>query len=135
MDATVANIVEKGLGYYALRLAASETDVAGAVYVVLNVAGASAYSYKETIVGALASDGVTLASATLSSIASSVWAYAVEGAYTATHYMRLIASSTVWKVSGFLTSAPLFRDAADTKNRITATTSSDGRTAVSVDPS
>lgn len=79
---------------------------------------------------ALATDAVTEIAA---GIATSVWDFAVEGSYTARQYMRLIASSTVWKVSGFLTNLPRFRDAADTKNRISGTTTSDGRTVVTVD--
>lgn len=81
-----------------------------------------------------ASVGAIVSSA-LSAIASAVWGFVVEGAHTATGYMRLIASSTVWKVSGFATNAPRYRDAADSKDRIVGATTADGRTSVTVDAS
>jgi hypothetical protein len=57
----------------------------------------------------------------------------VETGLTVRQWLRLGASSLWAKVSGFSTSSPVFRDHGDTKNRITATTTSDGRTAVSTD--
>lgn len=53
IDATVANIVEKGRGYYALRLAAAETDVAGKILLDLDtvaVPAASPHSWEDDII-------------------------------------------------------------------------------------
>jgi hypothetical protein len=60
-----------------------------------------------------------------------VWAYAVEGTWTAVQYMRLFASALLAKCSGMGTTTAVFRDVDDTKNRISATVDADGnRTAV-----
>jgi hypothetical protein len=76
----------------------------------------------------------TMAAGAITAIAAGVLAVVVEGAITVQGALRLIMSSTVFNVSGFLANAPNYRDAADTKNRIVATTTTDGRTTVTVDP-
>lgn len=151
VNATVGNIVNRGGGIYGLQLTAGESASVGKVFVMTNVAGADgnnqAYTDEildpQTIATSVATQVTTdhgagsyveTAAPTAAAVAAAVWGYAIEGTYTATHYLRLIASSTVWKLSGLFTNAPKFRDAADTKDRITGTTTSDGRTAVSVDP-
>lgn len=53
-------------------------------------------------------------------IAAAVWAYVLEGSYTATHFMRLMASVLFGKASGLGTTTVYFRDMADSKNRIQA---------------
>lgn len=67
-------------------------------------------------------------------VAAAVMASVVETGLDVTGSLRLLLSAGVAKVSGFLTNAPVFRNVTDTKNRITATTTTDGRTAVTVDP-
>ncbi len=65
-----------------------------------------------------------------------LWSYGIEGAYSADQLMRLMASVLLGKVSGNAGNAPVFRDAADVKNRVIATTTSDGdRLSVTLDPS
>lgn len=65
---------------------------------------------------------------------ASIWGYTLEGSYTAAQVQRLIASALAGKVSGAASNAPVFRDLADTKDRITATTDASGnRTAITLD--
>lgn len=59
----------------------------------------------------------------------------VEGSYTMRQYLRLFASALLGKSSGHDTDSPVYRDTADSKNRITATTTSDGRSSVTLDAS
>lgn len=59
---------------------------------------------------------------------------AVEGSATLRQYMRGIFSALMGKSSGHESGAPVYRDAADTKDRITATTDANGnRTAITTD--
>jgi hypothetical protein len=48
--------------------------------------------------------------------------------------MRGIASASFWKMSGALARNPIFKAANGIKNRIVATITPDGRTAVTFDP-
>lgn len=59
-------------------------------------------------------------------IAAAVWAYAVEGSYTAVQFMRLTAAVLYGKATGLGTTTVYFRDMADSKNRVTATVDSVG---------
>lgn len=60
-----------------------------------------------------------------------IWDEIMEGAYTARHYMKLMAAVLTGKSSGGGTTTHVYRDTGDTKNRISATLDSDGnRTAV-----
>lgn len=111
---------------------ADASDIASA-FSTVNSTLATIAGYIDTEVASLVTAVAALPSA--STIASAVLAGVVEGVYTVKDYLRLMASATVWKVSGYLTDAPKFRDASDAKDRITATTTTDGRTAVAVDPS
>ena len=73
--------------------------------------------------------GVPLTAAAVDAILDEV----VEGSYTVRQYLRGFASALLAKVSG-LPTAPIFRNTADSGNRITATTDSDGnRSAVTLD--
>lgn len=58
---------------------------------------------------------------------------AVETGLTLRQWLRLMAAANLGKVSGFSTGSPVYRDVNDTKNRITATTTADGRSAVTFD--
>jgi hypothetical protein len=76
VSATVANVVEKGLGYYALRLTATESATTGRAYLVL-VVGANpwqAHAYEDAIIDvATASQvsGIAVTSAALNATAGS----------------------------------------------------------------
>jgi hypothetical protein len=82
-----------------------------------------------------ADDAVLAAIAGLTSItADDVWDEAVDGVITARELMRLYASALGGKGSGLETTTAVYRDLADTKDRITATVDADGnRTAVTRD--
>jgi hypothetical protein len=68
--------------------------------------------------------------------AEDIWNHAVEGQYTATEILRLMAAVLAGKVSGADTSTIKFRDLEDTKDRIIAETDSAGnRTSVIKDVS
>ncbi len=65
-----------------------------------------------------------------------IWDDACEGAETARQLLRLFRAALVGKLSGAATTTVVMRDAADTKDRITATVDSDGnRTAITTDVS
>jgi len=65
---------------------------------------------------------------------TAIWAETMTGTVTAVKAMRGFIAAMLGKVSGTATNAPVFRDADDTKNVITATTDADGnRTAVTLD--
>lgn len=71
---------------------------------------------------------------TAAAIASAVWAFVAEGAYTAVQLLRGIFAFTTGKASGGGTATIRFRDAGDTKDRIVATVDADGnRTARTLD--
>lgn len=71
---------------------------------------------------------------TAATIAAAVWAYVVEGSFTAVNYIRIFASALGGKASGLATTTATFRDTGDTKARITATVDTSGnRTAVTLD--
>jgi hypothetical protein len=66
--------------------------------------------------------------------ADNVWDEAVEGSTTAREMMRLYASALSGKSSGLETTTAVYRDLADSKNRISATVDTDGnRSAVTRD--
>lgn len=83
-------------------------------------------------------DAMTLTAGERSSIAQAIMDYVVEStqtvSYTVLNVLRIIASALAGKVSGAQTNTPVFRDIADTKNRITMTVDDDGnRTTVTLD--
>lgn len=59
-------------------------------------------------------------------VAAAVWAFVTEGAFTAVQIMRGIAAFVMGKASGGNTAAPVFRDLADTQDRIAMTVTTDG---------
>jgi hypothetical protein len=63
-----------------------------------------------------------------------MWAQQLEGTYTAEQMMRIMVAALAGKLSGADTGNIAIRDIADTKDRITATTTVEGnRTSVSLD--
>jgi hypothetical protein len=76
----------------------------------------------------------TLAASEHTSIAAAVWAYVVEGAVTAVQWARVVLAAVAGKSNSHESGTPKYRDQADTKNRISATTDANGnRTSVTVD--
>lgn len=75
-------------------------------------------------------DAMTLTAAAVDAILDEV----IEGAYTLRQILRGYNSALMAKLSGAEVNSPAFRDLADSKNRITATTDASGnRTAVTLD--
>jgi hypothetical protein len=69
-------------------------------------------------------------------VAAAVWAYVVEGSYTALGFLRLFMAALCNKSTGFGTGTWIFKDAADTKPRLTVTGDGIGnRTSVTTDVS
>lgn len=65
--------------------------------------------------------------------AANPWTEVIESGYTAAEILRILAAAVAGKTSG-QPSSPVFRDIADTKDRITATVDSTGnRTAITLD--
>jgi len=59
-------------------------------------------------------------------VATAVWTTAVDGAVTAEQSLRLHNSAIGGKASGLATTTAVYRDLADTKDRISATVDADG---------
>jgi len=75
-------------------------------------------------------DAMTLSAGAIDAI----WDELVEAGFSGRELMRLFASALLGKVSGMAANAPAFRDLADAKDRIAATTDADGnRLAVTLD--
>lgn len=55
-----------------------------------------------------------------------IWAYVIEGTWTAVMYMRLFGAALLAKCSGMGTATAVFRDVDDTKNRLSVTVDSSG---------
>jgi hypothetical protein len=79
-------------------------------------------------------DANALAASAASEIATAVVGATIEGTETVQGVLRLVRAATVGKLAGAATNTVTIRDAADTKNRITATVDADGnRSAVTTD--
>jgi hypothetical protein len=69
-----------------------------------------------------------------SDVVTAIWANVITGTTTAIQAMRGFIAALLGKASGLDTNAPKYRDVADTKNVISATTDASGnRTAVTLD--
>lgn len=55
-----------------------------------------------------------------------IWAYVIEGTWTAVQFMRLFAAALISKCSGLGTATAVFRDVDDSKNRLSVTVDADG---------
>jgi hypothetical protein len=75
---------------------------------------------------AVAGDSMALTAGAVDAL----WDEVLEGGYTARELVRGFAAALLAKLSGANLNAPLFRDLADTKNRITATTDASGNRSV-----
>ena len=77
---------------------------------------------------------ISISDADAEKIALYVWQKQLENGYQAQELMRLFASALGAKASGLDADTPLYRDLADSKNRITAVTDKNGnRTSITLD--
>lgn len=152
---TLANKVSGGAthisngNYYAV-LDANDTDTVGSGCIVVQVAGALAVRVNFCILTANVYDSLIAGSSVLAvnstqfagtayatalaAEVDAVWDEAVDGTTTSRESMRLQNAALAGKASGLGTTTAVFRDLADTKNRISATVDADGnRTAVTRD--
>ena len=87
-----------------------------------------------TVTAAAVATGAIDADALAADAVDEIWDEAVDGSTTARQSMRIQNSALAGKASGMATTTAVFRDLADSKDRITATVDSDGnRTAVTLD--
>lgn len=135
--------------YYAV-LDATDTATVGSGCIIVQVSGALAVRTDFCVLPALVYDsliggtdnlqvdaiqfgGATYATA-LAAEVDAVWDEVVDGTTTARQSVRLQNSALAGKASGLGTTTAVFRDLADTKDRISATVDADGnRTAVTRD--
>lgn len=123
-----AEIGAAGAGLTALASAANLAIVAG--YLDTEVAAIKAKTDNLPASPAAAGDAMALTAAAVDAILDEV----IEGAYTLRQILRGYNSALMAKLSGAEVNSPAFRDLADSKNRITATTDASGnRTAVTLD--
>jgi hypothetical protein len=108
-----ATVTERSSGWYQIALSTTDTNTLGDLVVRATAAGCD--DAERFVQVAIATNDDLPAAA-----AAAVWAYVLEGAYTATHFMRLMASVLFGKASGLGTTTVFFRDMGDTKNRIQA---------------
>jgi uncharacterized protein YjbJ (UPF0337 family) len=113
------------------NVAGSVGSVTGAVGSVTgnvggNVAGSVGSVTAEVTPTAASKTGYRLSATGVTDISTAVWAFVMEGTWTAIMYMRLIASGIVAKLSGAGTTTVTIRDVDDTKDRIVATVDADG---------
>lgn len=113
----------------------SLTTVSSAVNLV--VEGINSVGAALTVTGGVnfySNTGISFANTTPADLADAVWDEVVDGAFTARQLQRLMAAILLGKVSGAGTGTEVFRDLADTKDRVTATVDGNGnRTAITRD--
>lgn len=101
---------------------------------VVSITGTATVSGTRYATGTLAAEITPFTELSPQSLASAVWAQALEAGYTAEEMMRVMAAAMAGEVSGAGTTTITIRDIADTKARITATVDGTGnRTAVTLD--
>ena len=130
-------------GYYDVPLNTTDTNTLGTLRVAVSKSGALPVWQDFMVVPANVWDSMFGAStlnvnvATMSSGAvDSILDDPVEGSYTMRQLLRLMASALLGKASGGGTATITFRDLGDSKDRITATVTSNGnRTTVVLDGS
>lgn len=120
-------------GTAGLTLGASGA-IAGPGYVAGTAGISFAASWSPYAIGWL-SGTTEEAGLTTTGIANAVWAKVIESGYSAEEIVRLLASVAAGDASGLEGATPVFRDLADTKDRITATYSGGAREVTSVDVS
>lgn len=120
-------------GFYQCPLTATDTGTLGPLRVQITVSGARTVVEDFMVVPANVYDSLVGGSDTLQSDVTQINGQATpEGGYTPVQLMRLMASVLLGKSSGGGTGTEVYRDLSDTKDRVSATVSSEGnRTAVS----
>jgi hypothetical protein len=130
-------------GYYDVPLDATDTNTLGTFRLAVSKSGALPVWQDFMVVpvnvwdsmfgsGSLNVNVSTISSASVDAILDDP----VEGSYTMRQLLRLMAAALFGKASGGGTSTITFRDLGDSKNRITATVTSNGdRTTVVLDAS
>jgi hypothetical protein len=109
-------------------------QVTGSNHVAADLHESQVGSIHATTFDAGAINAAALASDAATEIATAVLASTVESTETLLGSVRLMRAALVGKLSGANTTTVTIRDAADSKNRITATVTADGdRTAVTTD--
>ena len=99
-----------------------------------SISGSATVTGTRYATGTMAADITPFTELSPQSLASAVWAQALEAGYTAEEMMRVMAAAMAGEVSGAGTSTIVIRDIADSKTRITATVDGTGnRTAVTLD--
>jgi hypothetical protein len=130
-------------GYYSVPLDTTDTNTLGTFRVAVSKTGALPVWQDFMVVPANVWDsmfGASVLNVNVSTMSSgavdSILDDPVEGAFTMRQLLRLMASALFGKASGGGTATITFRDLGDTKNRITATVTSNGdRTTVVLDGS
>src|ERR1041385_6023703 len=130
-------------GYYSVPLDTTDTNTLGTFRVAVSKTGALPVWQDFMVVPANVWDSMFGASVLnvnvstmLSGAVDSILDDPVEGSFTMRQLLRLMASALFGKASGGGTATITFRDLGDTKNRITATVTSNGdRTTVVLDGS
>lgn len=107
-------IVERGNGWYSLALSTSHTDTLGDL--VLHIEG---YAADPSDMVLLVEAGAV--DADISTVASSVGARVIEGAFTADEVMRLLAAAMVGKRTGIGTATERYDGIDGTPDRIVLT--------------
>mgnify|MGYP007100052158 CR=1 FL=1 len=96
--------------------------------------GTATFTGTRYATGTLAAEITPFTELSPQSLASAVWAQALEAGYTAEEMMRVMSAALAGEVSGAGTSTVTIRDIADTKSRIVATVDGTGnRTALTLD--
>lgn len=133
-----ANIGTAGAGLTAVASAANlttltnyvDTEVA-AILAAVDTEIAAIKAKTDTIPASPAATGDIPSAA---NIATAVWGFVVEGSHTAVQVMRGLLAVMTGKSAGGGTTTVAFRDASDSKNRVSATVDADGnRTSVTTD--
>jgi len=130
-------------GYYSVPLDTTDTNTLGTFRVAVSKTGALPVWQDFMVVPANVWDsmfGASVLNVNVSTMSSgavdSILDDPVEGSFTMRQLLRLMASALFGKASGGGTATITFRDLGDTKNRITATVTSNGdRTTVVLDGS
>jgi hypothetical protein len=138
IDASVGAMAANTVTASAIATDAIDSDAIAASAVTEIQAGLSTHSAADVwAVGTRSltdKANFTLAASEHTSIAAAAWAYVVEGAMTAVQWSRVVLAAVAGKSNSHESGTPKYRDQADTKNRIDATTDANGnRTSVTVD--
>ena len=135
---TASYVVSGSFGERVLRSTDTDSEVAVTAtgHVAANIHQLQAAVINNTHFAAGALDDNALAASAATEIATATVGAAVEGSETLAEAIRLMRSSLVGRLAGAATTTVTTRDAANTKNRITATVTADGnRTDVTTDAS